>query len=151
MTDMQMELQKLIDESAIREVTVQFADAATRGDIADFGATWDKDGRFAIGEPPRVDASGFDAIVSTFQSLRAERKFFFQLAMQGPISIRGDVATASCLGYEAAQGPGESNYRNLFRTTDRLRRVDGRWVFTERHFRYVWLDTTAFGGIGFRI
>lgn len=137
-------LSRLIDEAAIRDLTARFADAATRGDVERFCATWAPDGQFKIGKG--VHAVGLDDIETTFRGLREGREFFVQFAAQGPIHIDGDEASSSCIVNEAARGPGQTYYRNHAVSTDRLRRTDAGWVFVERHFLYLWLDTSPFAG-----
>ncbi len=146
MIDKQMALDRMLDEAAIRNATARFADAAMRGDYNGFRAVWAEDGRWTIGEPPRVDATGVEDIVSTLRQLRGGREFFVQFAIQGPIEIDGDTATTSCVCHEAARGPGETYYRNHCVAFDRLARAGEAWVFTARAFRYLWLDTSPFGG-----
>lgn len=140
---------RLLDESAIRDVTARFADAATRGHVERFRSTWAADGVWRIGE--HVDAHGIDDIVAAYQQLFAGREFFVQFAVQGPIAVDGDVATASIICNEAARGPGEVYYRNHCVSDDELRRTDDGWVFTARTFQYLWLDTSPFGGDAFQL
>lgn len=142
-------LSRLLDEASVRDTVARFADAATRGDIDRFRATWDEDGEWTIGE--RVHAVGVDDIVSTFRNLRAERDFFVQFAVQGPIEISGDQASTGIICHEAARGPGETYYRNHCVTVDHLKRSENGWVFTSRSFQYVWLDTSPFTGNAFKL
>jgi ketosteroid isomerase-like protein len=138
---------RLLDEAAIRDVTARFADAATRGDFEGFRATLADDAEWSIGD--RVHDVGADAILTTFEHLRDGREFFVQFAVQGPIAIDGDDATTSCIVHESARGPGETYYRNHCVVSDHLRRSGDGWVFTNRSFRYLWLDTSPFTGQGF--
>ncbi|MGW6274937.1 MULTISPECIES: nuclear transport factor 2 family protein [unclassified Streptomyces] len=149
MTTIEAALSRLLDEASIRDTVARFADAATRGDIDRFRATWAADAEWTIGE--RVHAVGVDDIVSTFRKLRDERDFFVQFAVQGPIDISGDEATTSIICHEAARGPGEVYYRNHSVTVDHLRRSEDGWVFTNRSFQYLWLDTSAFTGNAFKL
>lgn len=71
--------------------------------------------------------------------------------VQGPIDIDGDEATTSCIVHEAARGAGESYYRNHCVVYDRLIRSGTGWVFTNRAFRYLWLDTSPFTGDSFQL
>jgi SnoaL-like domain len=148
-TETETALSRLIDEASIRDATARFADAATRGDYDSFRKLWSDAGEFTIGDPPRAHAAGVDDVVSMLRRLRDGRAFFVQLAVQGPIEINGDEATTSCICHEAARGPGESYYRNYCVSSDRLKRSGDRWVFTNRTFRYLWLDTSPFTGDAF--
>ena len=143
-------LQKLIDESAIRNAVARFADAATRGDVPMFRSTWTDDGQFIIGQPPHGHhTKGVEATVSLFQQLREGKEFFIQFALPGVIEIDGDEATTRTFIHESARGPGEKYYRNHAIAFDVLRRSGEQWLFASRSFQYIWLDTGRFEGIGF--
>ena len=151
MPDNQTALARLLDEASIRDLTARFADAAIRGDYDSFRTLWAADGAFTIGDPPRAHASGVDEAVAMLRRLREGREFFVQLAVQGPIAINGDEAITSCVCHEAARGPGESYYRNHCVSSDRLRRSGDGWLFVNRTFRYLWLDTSPFAGDTFSL
>lgn len=150
MSENDASLARLLDEAAVRDATARFADSATRGDYDAFRGLWADDAEWVIGgtegQPFERRANGVDDIVSLYRTLREERDYFVQLAVQGPIEITGDVATASCVCQEAARGPGESHYRTTGLWTDHLRRSDDGWVFTSRAYRYLWLDMSPFPG-----
>src|ERR1700677_4746324 len=114
-TDIPASLTRLLDEAAIRDATARFADAATSADYDHFRSMWADDGEWVIGgterQPFERRAKGIEDIVSMYRSLREEREYFVQFAVQGPIQINGDGATTRCMCYEAARGPGESYYR----------------------------------------
>lgn len=99
----------------------------------------------------KVHASGVNDIVSMLRRLRDGREFFVQFAIQGVIDVDGDEATTSCVCHEAARGPGETYYRNHCISFDRLRRSGDGWVFAERRFEYLWLDTSPFAGDSFAL
>ena len=141
---------QLLDEAAIRDTIVRFADAATRADFDAFRALWADDATWVIGgtegQPFERRAEGIDNIVSLFRSLRDEREYFMQFVFPGAIEIDGDVATTRSLCLEAARGPGEKYYRTNGIWTDTFRRSDGGWVFTGRTYEYLWLDFSPFSG-----
>lgn len=143
-------LTRLLDEAAVRDATARFADTATHADYDGFRALWADDAEWVIGgpqgQPFERRASGIDDIVSMFRGLRDGRDYFVQFAVQGPIEINGDDATARCVCHEAARGPGENYYRTNGVWSDRLRRSDHGWVFTSRTYRYLWLDLSPFSG-----
>jgi ketosteroid isomerase-like protein len=149
-TDNAASLARLLDEAAIRDATIRFADMAISADYDGFRALWADDAEWVIGgtenQPFERRAKGIDDIVSLFRKLRDERDYFVQFAVQGSIEINGDEATARCVCHEAARGPGESYYRNNGVWTDRLRRSDNGWVFTSRTYQYLWLDLSPFSG-----
>lgn len=151
MTDNQTALARMLDEASIQRAITHFADAATRDDDAAFRALWAEGAEWTIGDPPRVHATGVDDIVATLKRLRAGKEFFVQFACQGVIAIDGDTATSRSVGHEAARGPGDTYYRNHYMVYDRLVRAGDRWLFTARTFRYIWLDTSPFGGQSFSV
>jgi ketosteroid isomerase-like protein len=150
MSNTEVSIIRLLDEAAVRDATARFADSATRGDYAAFRALWADDAEWVIGgtegQPLERRARGVDDIVSMYRTLREERDYFVQFAIPGSIEVNGDVATARCICYEAARGPGESYYRNTGVWSDRLRRSGEGWLFTSRTYQYLWLDLSPFSG-----
>lgn len=142
-------IKRLFDEAAIRDMTARFADAAIRGDHDLFRALWADDAEWTIGHPPKQQAHGIDNIVEMLGKLRDERDFFVQLAIQGPIKFEGDTATTTCVCHEAARGPGEAYYQTYCISFDRLRRSGDGWLFTQRSYQFLWLDTSPFTGDAF--
>lgn len=142
-------VERLFAEAGVRDATARFADAATRGDLAAFKATWTEDAQWSIGE--HVHDIGLDNIMATFERMLSGQEFFVQFATQGPICINGDEARSSCLIQEAARGENDAYDRNFARVEDHLRRVEGQWLFTSRAFNYIWLDTAPFGGQAFSL
>jgi SnoaL-like domain len=150
MSQQQASLNRFMDEAAIRNVAARFADSATRADYNMFRACWADACEFTIGKAPKGHSvSGVDAAVSLLRTLRAGRDFFVQFALPGVIEINGDRATTRCFCHESARGPGETYYRNHSVAFDRLERSGDEWVFTNRSFQYLWLDTSPFTGNAF--
>jgi hypothetical protein len=154
-TDNEASLTRLLDEAAIRDATARFADAATSGDYGGFRTLWAEDAEWVIGgterQPFERRAQGIEDIMSMFRTLRDEREYFIQFAVQSSIQINGDGATTRCMRYEAARGPGESYYRNTGVWSDHLRRSPNGWVFTSRTYHYLWLDLSPFSGDTFPV
>jgi hypothetical protein len=143
-------LQHLLDEAAIRDATARFADNVTHADIDGFRALWAPDAEWVIGgtdgQPFEQRATGVDDIVAMLQHLWKGNDYFVQFAVQGPMQISGDEATARCMVHEAARGPNGRYYRNNGVWHDRLQRSGDGWVFTSRTYQFLWLDLTAFTG-----
>lgn len=150
MAELQASIAQLIDEAAIRDATARFAYTATHADYDGFRRLWAEDAEWVIGsadnQPFERRATGIEEIVSMYRTLREERDYFIQFAVQGLIEINGDEATATAMCHEAARGPEESFYRNNGVWFDHLRRENGRWVFTKRSYQYLWLDLSPFTG-----
>jgi hypothetical protein len=140
-TDNAASLTRLLDEASIRDATTRFAEAATSADYDQFRPLWADDAEWVIGgtesQPFKRRAKGIEDIVSMFRSLRGEREYFIQFAVQGSIQINDDGATSRCMCYEAACGPGKSYYRNTGVWSDHLRRSANGWVFTSRTYHYL--------------
>jgi ketosteroid isomerase-like protein len=141
---------RLVDEAAVRDTVLRFADVAVRGDFDAFRTLWSEDALWVIGgtdgQPFERRAEGADQIVALYRTLREERDYFIQFVIPGAVEIDGDTATARSMCHEAARGPGESYYRNNGVWTDTFRRTDNGWVFTNRTYEYLWLDFSPFTG-----
>lgn len=100
----------LLDEMAVRDARARCGDAATRGDSDAFRGCWADDATWVIGgpeeQPHEQHARGIEEIVELFRDLREEKQSFVHFAVQGPIELDGDVASARCLSHESARGPG---------------------------------------------
>ncbi|HEY0934085.1 MAG TPA: nuclear transport factor 2 family protein [Trebonia sp.] len=145
----------LADEAAIRNITARFADIVMRADYDAFSALWSDDAAWVIGgtegQPFERRAHGVDSIVSLFRDLWKGNDYFVHFAVPGIIAIDGDQATAQVVCHEAARGP-ERFYRTHGIWSDQLRRTgSGGWVFTNRTYRYLWLDMSPFTGDTFPI
>ncbi|MFD0482684.1 nuclear transport factor 2 family protein [Kineococcus sp. GCM10028916] len=143
-------LAHLLDQLAVRDTIARFADCATHADFDAFATLWAPDATWVIGgtedQPFERRAEGAEDITALFRSLREERDYFIQFVTPGVVEVDGDVATARSLCHEAARGPGERYYRTNGVWTDTFRRAGERWVFTNRTYRYLWLDFSAFSG-----
>ena len=138
-------IQKLEDESAIRSLAAAFADAATRHDMKELAATYKNDGVFTIGAPLLNKADGVEAIVAFISKLRGDKEFFVQFVHSGVIKLDGNGAKAQWLIEEAAKG-GEKYYHNYCVVSDRMEKIDGKWLFAERYFHFAYLDFSPFTG-----
>lgn len=62
-------LERLEDESAIRNLTARFADTATRNDTEGFRALWTPDATWNIGAPNTASCPGLEEIMALLQGL----------------------------------------------------------------------------------
>lgn len=145
MPTLEERIQKLEDEAAIRDLAAAFADATTRHDMTALSAMWKKDGIFTIGEPLLNVRKGIEEIVGLISNLRADKEFFVQFVNSGVISVNGEHATARWLIEEVAKG-GEKYYHNYCAVSDAMEKVNGKWLFSERFFHFVYLDFSPFTG-----
>ncbi|MFL0564476.1 nuclear transport factor 2 family protein [Microbacterium sp. 179-I 1D1 NHS] len=143
------DLQRLVDENAIRTLVETFVDACIRADHETFRSLWTEDGIWQTGAPFDHRSDGIDEIMATLHFLRDERIFFTQLIPTGVITIDGDTAEARWPVREVAQGPGEVYYDNLAMYFDSFVRVNGEWKFRRRSYKYMWLNTEKFAGTAY--
>ena len=145
MPTLEERIQKLEDEAAIRNLAAAFADAATRHNMEELSATYKDDGVLTIGAPLLNSAKGVEAVVAFISRLRSDKEFFVQFVHSGVIQLNGNSATAQWLIEEAAKG-GEKYYHNYCVVSDRMEKVDGKWLFAERYFHFAYLDFSPFTG-----
>ena len=143
-------IQKLEDEAAIRDLAATFADAATRHDMDLLASVWKKDGMFTIEAPLKNVCNGVEEIVALISKLRSDKEFFVQFVHSGVIDVRGDHATARWIMREAAKG-GEKYYHTYGIFSDAMEKVDGKWLFAERAWHFVYLDFSPFTGNGYAL
>ena len=68
-----------------------------------------------------------------------------QFVHSGVITLDGASATARWVIEEAAKG-GEKYYHNYCVVSDRMEKVDGKWLFAERFFHFAYLDFAPLTG-----
>ncbi len=145
MPTLEERVQKIEDEAAIRNLAATFADAATRHDMTTLAAIWKEDGVFTIGSPLLNVRKGPEAIVGFISKLREDKEFFVQFVKSGVVVVEGNQATARWLIEEAAKG-GEKYYHNYCVVSDRMEKIEGKWLFAERYFHFAYLDFSPFTG-----
>jgi len=146
MTENSTLLTQLTDEAAIRDISARFGMAATTQDYETFRTLWAPDGVWRIGAPYAQRAEGIDDISAMLRRFWEGNDYFMQFTAQGPIDIDGDTATSRSLCQEFGSGPNGRYYRTHGIWTDRFRRLNGGWVFTERAWQYLWVDFSPFTG-----
>ena len=147
MTTLEQRLQKLEDESAIRDLVAKFADAATRNDMALLATVWKVNAVFTIEEPLKNVRNGVDEIVGLVSQLRGNKEFFVQYAHSGVIELNADRATARWIMRETGKG-GEKYYHVAGMFFDSLEKINGKWLFAERTWRFAYIDFSCFTGNG---
>lgn len=145
-------LQRLADESAIRDLTARFSDCCGRADYDAFALLWAGNATWSIGEPYPQTRSGTEAIVDMLRQLMADWAHFVQLLHSGIVRIDGDTAVARWVVRENAKSrDGARSYDNLAIYEDRLARSDGHWRFVERRYVYIWLSDAELRGRSFSL
>ena len=146
MNTIEQRLQILEDESAIRSLVAKFADAGIFANYEEFKTLWAPNGKWTIHKPFFASAEGIQKIDEMLHFLEAGKEFFVQFVHSGVIKLNGDKATARWVMREASRGPGETYYNNYAVYIDSLQKIDGNWLFVQRDYHYMWLDTGPFPG-----
>jgi len=133
----------LEDRILIREVMETYAHGVMTRDAELWGSTWAEDAFWALPEWP--DLEGFDgkaAIVAGWvESMKVYgldncTKPMIYAVMPGSIEVAGDEATAIAYTSEIFDDPATGQtMRVRGRYDDRLKKIDGRWVYTRREYR----------------
>jgi hypothetical protein len=150
MPTLEERIQRIEDESAIRQLVARFADICTYGDLQAFPKLWvshgDNKPMWTLTEPFAMSATGIDEIMDMARKLRDPRDFFVQLVHTGLLDINGDHATGRWIMHEVGKGPGEVYYNNFAFYEDFMEKQDGKWYFARRNYKYMFLDSDSFAG-----
>ncbi|KIX94523.1 uncharacterized protein Z520_09909 [Fonsecaea multimorphosa CBS 102226] len=144
-------VQRLADESSIRDLVARFANACSPPDSAAFAQLWipDTSGTavWTLSEPFAMSESGVSPIVDMLEKLLAPWDFFVQLVHSGVVEFQDSThATGRFIMREVAKGPNETYYNNFAIYKDRYAKVEGKWYFARRDYKYMFLDSGSFGG-----
>ena len=135
------EVQQLLAENGIRNLAAKFSDVAVRFDLAGLREIWTPDAVWEIGPPLPARAAGIDAIVEMMKQLRPAFELFVQLTHSGTIEIAGDRARSRWIVQEVGRNENtHRNYNNYALYVDDLVRLDGRWLYKQRRYDYLWVD-----------
>ena len=129
----------------------RFDDAVNRRDVAEFRTLWTHDAVWEIGEPFPMRVSGVDAIAETWQRMLAALAWLFRGSFAGVLSVDGDRATGRwpCIetGMFAPRNDGKPlGYDNRAVFEDLYFKRDGRWLFQQRRYLYLWLSSDNLPG-----
>lgn len=125
------------DRLAIRELLEAYADAVTRRDAEDWGATWTEDAEWSLPDYPEIGTTkGRDAIVAMWkEAMKAYPGIMFE-AWPGAIEIDGDKATIRSYTTEVYDQEDETvRDRGLYEDT--CVKIGGSWYFKSRSFRNI--------------
>ncbi len=84
--------QEVCDVIAINHLAASYADAVSRGHVAEACLTYAEDGE--LHSPTTKPAIGRDAVTATISATCAGLEFVFQTVHQGLVQVNGDVARA---------------------------------------------------------
>lgn len=128
MTSIEERLGALEDRVGISEAVATYALHIMRGEAVNIPDLFTADGRLVI-ESGQIDVAGREALEAFFGRMQPGTAFPF--VRTSCIELDGDHAVHT--GVMMSQAVGErSGYIGIY--TDQMRRVSGRWLFTERRF-----------------
>jgi ketosteroid isomerase-like protein len=133
------------DRLAIRELLETYADAVTRCDAGDWGATWAEDGEWEMPDYPEFPPQkGKAAIVGLWvEAMKGFPGIMFE-AWPGSIEINGDTAIMRSYTSEVYDQDGVTKRdRGVYQDT--CVKVDGKWLFKKRVFRNIHRQHAAKG------
>jgi ketosteroid isomerase-like protein len=129
---MTSDLQALLDENAIRQVTASYSDAVTHLDAARAASIYVEDGSVVVSGNA---ISGRSAIQEGMRQSFAEFDLLQLIAHGGLIEIDGDTAQARWSTVELTIRRGAKTLNVIFgRYQDRLLRQSDGWRFQRREF-----------------
>jgi uncharacterized protein (TIGR02246 family) len=117
---------------AIRELHETYADAVVRQDLDAYLACWTEDGRRTGSGGECNGKAELRAHWNGIFGAIAQMAFFVQHAS---ITVDGDLAEARSYCLEFMTLTDGTSRQVVGEYTDELRRVDGEWAFSHRHYR----------------
>ena len=128
------------DRLAIRELVDSYGDAVCRGDRDAWGANWAEDAVWTLNLPGLERVEGREAIVSLWSRAMGDYEYVLMTSTPGAIEIEGDVATGRFYTSEITRTTAGENQRIAGRYEDKYARKGGRWYFTERQYKMLFLE-----------
>jgi hypothetical protein len=129
MSDIETRLAVIEARFAISELRSKYCWYTTRGMRDEVVALFTEDGVFDNARNNSV-TRGRAALFEYFSEMRPARRI--PLAMMEVVTVDGDEAEGTC----AMQSVGENEFCGHY--IDRFRKVEGQWLFAERHFHPYW-------------
>lgn len=125
------------DRLALRELLETYADAVTRRDPQDWGATWAEDAEWSLPDYPEIGTTkGRAAIVAMWtEAMKAYPGIMFE-AWPGSIEVSGNTATMRSYTAEVYDQDGVT-LRDRGVYEDTCVKIGGEWLFQSRSFRNI--------------
>ena len=137
------EVQRLVDEAAIRRIMVQYARGVDRKDIDLVGACFAED---AVAQYPDGPPEGFHGRAAIKDFLQIIHTFEVTMHFMGnqTVELDGDKAWAEtyAVAYHRRKG-GESDWTLGVRYHDRFERREGRWTIVWQQSFRDWIREDA--------
>lgn len=142
LTDSQR-LELLWNEREILSLINRFDKAANQKDVTLFEALWTEDAVWEIGKPLPLKAHGRADIAKMLLKLYEPMDFFFRTT-QTPLVEFGashNSATSITETIELARMEDGTSYANVAQYRDEFRKEKNQWLFSARHYEYIWVET----------
>lgn len=138
MSNLEDRIRKIEDREAIREAVAAYSLRILKNEFDSIADLFCNDGVFHI-TAANLHIVGQEKLKAFFGMMRPGVAFPF--VQTSTIAIAGDEARHVGVMQNVAPRPDAPCYLGIY--DDRLRRVDGRWLFAERLFRFVLNDPYA--------
>jgi hypothetical protein len=132
MDTLERRIQALEDREEIKEAVAKYALNILNNEPSKNADLFTDEGVFRI-DSIGMNISGREALAVFFARIAPGRTYPF--AQTSTIAIDGDDAIHLGVLDNPAHTEGRKGYFGLYE--DKLRRVNGRWLFTDRHFRFL--------------
>lgn len=132
MDELALRIKALEDREEIKEVAAKYSLHILNNEASKIPDLFAEDGVFRI-ESAGLNIAGHDALVAFYN--RMPPGITFPVAQTTAITVDGDTATHTGVMDNPAHTEGRQGYLGIYE--DWLRRVDGRWLFTDRSFRFL--------------
>lgn len=124
----------MTDYEEIQNLVARYADAVTRRDFGALAAVFTPDAVWDATGSTKLRYEG-DALVPGIRSIIEMSSFLTQVHSPAIVEIDGDSASARVTALEVGEIESyDLRFEQLGFYEDSLRKVDGRWLFTERRF-----------------
>jgi uncharacterized protein (TIGR02246 family) len=133
------------DESALRALSLEYADAVRAGDVERWADTWTDDARWVLG--PDRDVVGREAIADLWSSSIAKYARVVQLYLSAVYDIGGDVATGRCQLIELNVVADGSRKLLAGHYDDSYRRTPQGWKYTSRRLTRYYAGPPDLSGV----
>ena len=142
MTTMEKQLQLLLDERDIQRLLNRFDRTTNLRDIEGFAQLWTEDAVWEISKPIPSRAHGRENIIKMLGGLFEPLDFFFRTTQSPLIEFHSDHSASSIAEtIELARMEDGKSYGNVAFYKDEFRKVHDQWLFSARHYEYIWVET----------
>ena len=125
-------LQALEDREAIKEAVAKYSLYILTQETSKIAELFSEDGVFRIASA-NIHVAGRDALMAFYQRMTPGVAFPF--VQTSTIEIEADRASHVGVMNNSAHVQGQTGYLGIYQ--DKLRRAEGRWLFTDRSFIFL--------------